>query len=165
MTQGQNGLIELIRDLSGTIADWTLENLLVVMKLAFEASNAFPAALLNLQGYDANIEGFNAVYAFATENDAVQSAAIFKDGEMLVERDPELDNWDIKVNFKDVDALWKLIFSGGTDIVESVLANDVQVYGNLNYLFKFGFMARDLKERLRAQLSDALLSVLLQVRL
>ena len=67
---------------------------------------------------------------------------------MLVEREPDLDNWDIKVTFKDVDALWKFIFSGGTDIIDSVLANDVQVYGNLNYLFKFGFMARDLKERL-----------------
>jgi formate--tetrahydrofolate ligase len=101
-----------------------------------------------LHGYDANIEYFNAFYAFATEKGAVRSAAIFKDGEMLVDRDPELDQWDIRVNFKNVDALWKFIFSGGTDIVESVLANDVQVYGNLNYLFKFGFMARDLKERL-----------------
>jgi hypothetical protein len=148
MTQGQNGLVELIEGLSGTIADWTLENLLIAMQLGFEASNAFPAALLGLQGYHANIEGFNAVYAFATENGVVQSAAIFRDGEMLVERNPELENWDIRVNFRDVDALWKTIFSGGTDIIDSVLANDVQVYGNLNYLFKFGFMARDLKERL-----------------
>ena len=81
MTHGQNGLVEFIGGLSGTIADWTLENLLIAMKLAFEASSGFPAALLGLQGYDANIAGFNAVYAFATENNAVQSAAIFKDGE------------------------------------------------------------------------------------
>ena len=148
MTHGQNGLVEFIGGLSGTIADWTLENLLIAMKLAFEASSGFPAALLGLQGYDTNIADFNAVYAFATENNAVQSAAIFKDGEMLVERDPDLANWDIKVTFKDVDALWKFIFSGGTDIIDSVLANDVQVYGNLNYLFKFGYMARVLKERL-----------------
>jgi hypothetical protein len=148
MTQRQYGLVALIESLSGSIADWTLENLLDAMKLAFEASNAFPAALLNLQGYHANIEGFNAVYAFATEDGAVRSAAMFKDGEMVVERDPDLDKWDIRVNFKDVDALWRFIFSGGSDIVDSVLANDVQVYGNLNYLFKFGFMARDLKERL-----------------
>lgn len=147
MTQGQNGLVELIGGLSGTIADWTLENLLIAMKLGFEASNAFPAALLGLQGYHANIEGFNAVYAFATEDGAVEAAAIFEDGEMLVEPTAP-DEWDIRVTFRDVDALWRSIFSGGTDIIDSVLANDVQVYGNLNYLFKFGFMARDLKERL-----------------
>jgi hypothetical protein len=144
MTQGHDELVELIGGLSGAIADWTLDNLLTVMSLAFKVSPYFP----KLHGYDANIEYFNAFYAFATEKGAVRSAAIFKDGEMLVDRDPELDQWDIRVNFKNVDALWKLIFSGGTDIVESVLANDVQVYGNLNYLFKFGFMARDLKERL-----------------
>jgi hypothetical protein len=144
MTQGQNELLELIGGLSKSIADWTLDNLLTAMSLAFKLSDYFP----KLQGYDANIEDFNAFYAFATEDGAVRSAAIFKNGEMSVDPDPELDKWDIRVNFKDVDALWRLIFSGGTDIVDSVLANDVQVYGNLNYLFKFGFMARDLKERL-----------------
>jgi hypothetical protein len=149
MTQGQNELVELIGRLSGAIADWTLDNLLTAMSLAFKVSNSFPAAFLNLQGYHANIEDFNAFYAFATEEGAVRSAAIFKNGEMSVDHDPELDKWDIRVNFKDVDALWKVIFSGGSDIADSVLDNDVQVYGNLNYLFKFGFMARDLKERLR----------------
>jgi hypothetical protein len=147
-------LIELIESLSETIADWTLENLLKAMSLAFQVSNAFPAVLLGLQGYHANIEGFDAVYAFATDDGDVQASAIFKGGEMTIETTTP-DQWDppqrrdIRVNFKDVDALWKLLFSGGEDIIDSVLANDVQVYGNLNYLFKFGFMAKDLKGRLR----------------
>ncbi|MGO9566333.1 MAG: hypothetical protein ACLP5H_02210 [Desulfomonilaceae bacterium] len=147
MTLGQKGLDELIGSWSGTIADCTLESLLTAMKLAFETSDAFPAALLGLKGYHANIDGFNAVYAFATENNDVQAAAIFEDGKMRVKTSAP-DKWDVMVVFKDVHALWKSIFSGGQDIIDSVLANDVQVYGNLNYLLKFGFMARDLKERL-----------------
>jgi hypothetical protein len=152
MTEEQKGLVEFIGDLSDKMADWTLEHLLTAMKLAFEASESFPAALLGLQGYHANIEDFNAVYAFATkdatEDDGVQTAAIFENGEMWIEETAP-DKWDVRVDFKNVPAFWKFIFSGGQDIVESLLDNDVEVYGNLNYLYKFGFMARDLKERLR----------------
>jgi|WetSurSiteA1Bulk_404760.scaffolds.fasta_scaffold34027_1 hypothetical protein len=152
MTREPNGLVEFIEGLSDKIADWTLEHLLTAMKLAFEASESFPAALFGLQGYHANIEDFNAVYAFATkdatEDDGVQTAAIFRNGEMSIQ--PIAPNtWDVRVDFKNVPAFWRFIFSGGQDIVESLLENDVEVYGNLNYLYKFGFMARDLKERLR----------------
>ncbi len=60
------------------MADWTLEHLLDAMKLAFDISSGG----LGLRGYHANIEGFNAVYAFATQDDAMQTAAVFKDGKM-----------------------------------------------------------------------------------
>jgi hypothetical protein len=147
MTLEKNLLDQVAGGLSGSIADWTLENLLNAMKLAFDASNSGLGSLVGLQGYHANIEGFNAVYAFATENNAVQAAAIFEDGKMRVKRQAP-NEWDIKVTFKNVEAFWKFIFSGGQDILDSLLANDVEVYGNVNYLYKFGFMARDLKDRL-----------------
>ena len=40
------------------------------------------------------------------------------------------------------------MFSRDQDILNSLLANDVEVDGNLNYVYKFGFMARDLGHRL-----------------
>lgn len=139
-------LIELVDILTGPIAGLTLESLLKGMSLAFYLSRNAPA-VLHLEGYHANIEGFEAVYAFATEEGPVHTTAAFKDGKMLVKGGTP-NKWDLRVNFKDVAAFWKFIFSGGKDIIESLLANDVQVYGNLNYLYKFGFMARDLMDRL-----------------
>jgi hypothetical protein len=147
MTLEKNEFGQIVGDLSGSIADWTLENLLNVMKLAFAASNSGLGPVFNLDGYHANIDGFNAVYAFATQDDKLQAAALFEDGKMRVKTFAP-NEWDIKVTFKTVDAFWKFIFSGGQDILDSLLANDVEVYGNVNYLYKFGFMARDLKERL-----------------
>ena len=40
------------------------------------------------------------------------------------------------------------LFSRDQDILDSLLANDVELDGNLNYIYKFGFMARDLGRRL-----------------
>jgi hypothetical protein len=42
------------------------------------------------------------------------------------------------------------IFSRDQDILNSILANQVEVDGNLNYIYKFGFMARDLAKRVGA---------------
>ncbi len=143
MTLDKIAMDAIIGDLSGSIADWTLENLLNVMKLAFKASSQG----LFLSGYHANIDGFNAVYAFATQDESMHTAAYFENGEMRVKGETP-SQWDVKVTFKDAKAFWKFLFSGGQDILDSLLANDVEVYGNLNYLYKFGFMAKDLKQRL-----------------
>jgi hypothetical protein len=40
------------------------------------------------------------------------------------------------------------LLSKNQDILDSVLANTVEVDGNLNYIYKFGFMVRDLIRRL-----------------
>lgn len=148
MTLLHTKLGQLIDDAGGSVADWTLESLLEVMSHAFEVSDdVLIAPLVGLEGYKANIEGFNAVYGFESKDNAVQAAAIFEDGKMVVQTDAP-SKWDLKVTFTDARAFWKFIFSGGQDILNSILANEVEVYGNLNYLYKFGFMARDLKGRL-----------------
>jgi hypothetical protein len=134
--------------LSGSIADWTLQNLLQVMKYALIVSDdPLLAPIVGLKGYSANIHGFNAVYGFESNDKTVNAAAVFKGGKMHVEENMP-DKWDLKVAFKDAQAFWDFIFSGGQDILKPILDNNVEVYGNLNYLYKFGFMARDLKDRL-----------------
>ncbi len=147
MTTDTVDLPKLIVALSDTITDWTLEDLLHVMRLAFDASDSIVGHALGLEGYDKNIEGFEAVYAFGTMKGDVRATAVFADGKMQVEESAP-DKWDLNVTFKDIDAFWRFIFSGGQDILESLLANDVELYGNVNHLYKFGFMARDLKARL-----------------
>jgi hypothetical protein len=123
--------------LTGGLADWTLEGLLHGMQLGFGLPTDFRD----------NIKGFQGVYVFGSKDGSVAASAVF-DHETMDVLEEALDNWDIKIVFKDERAFWKLIFSGGDDVLGAILENDVEVYGNLNYLYKFGYMAKDLVGRL-----------------
>lgn len=151
-----NQLQEMLNKLSGNIADWGLESLLKAMERAFEVSK-LPFVLLvfpRLKGFDHNLTGFEGGYLFRTKDGLVQASAVFADGQMDV-RSGEITDWDVKVEFQDVQAFWKFLFAGGNDILDSILKNDVEVHGNLNYLYKFGYMARDLQKRLKLRTSFA----------
>ena len=134
---------KLLKQLPGEVTDKFLELLLAGMDLAF----------LVWPGYSKNIEGFKGRYLFKTREieigtarPVVDAAVVFENGEMKVDREPEddPDTWDVRVTFKDAAALRDFLFSRDQDILNSLLANDVEVAGNLNYVNKFGFMARDL---------------------
>lgn len=136
----------LLKQLPGKATDKFLELLLEGMDLAFSV----------LPGYSKNIKNFRGRYLFKTKETetgtgrpVVDAAVIFKNGKMKVDRKPkdDPDKWDVRVTFKDADALRNFLFSRDQDILDSLLANDVEVDGNLNYVYKFGFMARDLGHR------------------
>ena len=136
---------KLLKQLPGEVTDKFLELLLGGMDLAF----------LVWPGYSKNIEGFKGRYLFKTreietDRPVVDAAVTFENGDMKVDREPEddPDKWDVRVTFKDAAALRDFMFSRDQDILNSLLANDVEVDGNLNYVYKFGFMARDLGHRL-----------------
>jgi hypothetical protein len=127
----------LRQELYGKVTDMFLELLLRGMDLVFCLS----------KGYRKNIKGFEGRYLFRTADHLVAVAATFKDDNMEVHEEP-IDDWNVRITFKDAAALNGFIFSRDQDILDSLLANDVEVDGNLNYLYKFGFMARDLGHRL-----------------
>lgn len=127
----------LIEEFLGTLTDKFLELLLKGMDLGFCLS----------KGYRKNIKGFEGQYLFRTADNLVAASATFKDGDMKVHEEA-IDDWDVRITFKDAAALRDFIFSKDQDILNSVLKNDVEVDGNLNYVYKFGFMARDLGRRL-----------------
>lgn len=149
-------LQDMLNRLSGNIADWGLETFLKIMKLAFEASKLSVVVLFfpRLKGFDKNLRGFEGGYVFASKDGTIQASAVFKDGQMEV-LDREIDDWDVKIQFEDAQAFWKFVFAQGNDILDSILRNDVEVYGNLNYLYKFGYMARDFEQRLKLMASFA----------
>jgi len=91
-----------------------------------------------------NIEGFNARYAFKSEDGKIAASAIFKNNKMQVLTD-EIKDTNITVIFKDGQALWKFLFSGDPDIFEFILQNKLRYTGNLNYILKFGYMATHLR--------------------
>ena len=127
----------LKEELGGKLTDKFLELLLRGMELSFCLS----------KGYRSNIAGFEGRYLLRTADNLVAASATFKDGDMDV-HEGEIEDWDVKVTFKDAAALRAYLFSRDQDILDSILANDVEVDGNLNYIYKFGFMARDLGRRL-----------------
>jgi hypothetical protein len=127
----------LRRQLYGKVTDKFLELLLRGMDLAFCLS----------KGYRKNIKNFKGRYLFRTADNTVETSATFRDGDMKVHVEG-IDDWDSKVTFKDATALMAFIFSRDQDILDSILKNEVEVDGNLNYIYKFGFMARDLSQRL-----------------
>ncbi len=127
----------LIEELYGKVTDKFLELLLQGMDLAFCLS----------KGYRKNIKNFKGRYLFRTVDNNVAASAIFRDGDMKV-YDEVIDEWDSRVTFKDAAALMAFIFSRDQDILDSLLKNEVEVDGNLNYIYKFGFMARDLSKRI-----------------
>lgn len=125
-----------------------LEILLKSMEVAFIVSKNYRK---NIKSYQKGIKDFEGRYIFdfmGGENNekSIITAVIFKNGKMSVSEN-NMENWDVKVTFRSADALNRFIFSRNQDIINSMLKNDVAVYGNLNYVYRFGFLAKDLIRR------------------
>lgn len=138
-------LDDLIDAAQAAIADKSLESLLHAMDLAFELSQWH----LILEGYYSNIENFEGKYDFEA-GDGVRVGVVFGGGEMTVYHEGVHD-WNAKISFISGEALMRFLLSRNHDVLDSVLQNEVQVEGNLNYVYKFGFMAKDLMHRLKLE--------------
>lgn len=98
-----------------------------------------------------NIEGFEGRYLFKSRDGKITVAAIFENGRMNV-KEKEIGDTDITVSFISSKALRDFIFSPKPDILGSILRQDVVVDGNLNYMYKFAYMAKHLQLLLTGQL-------------
>ncbi|MBZ5552815.1 MAG: hypothetical protein LAO21_08860 [Acidobacteriia bacterium] len=127
----------LADQLCGKVTDDFMELLLRGMELSFCLS----------KGYRENIRGFEGTYVFRTDDGKVGCTAVFHDGEMAVDSGVRTP-YEVRVSFKDPKALWRFLLAENQDILDSILANEVEVDGNLNYIYRFGFLARDLQHRL-----------------
>lgn len=88
-----------------------------------------------------NIKNFNARYTFKSQDDTIKVSAIFKGGKMKV-IEKELPDTNITIIFKDGRALWEFLMSGNPDVFSFILDNKLSYQGNLNYVMKFGYMAK-----------------------
>jgi formate C-acetyltransferase len=96
------------------------------------------------QDFRRNIADFTGRYQFASKDGLVQIAVLFQNGRMQVEK-KKIDRPDITVTFRDGGTLLKFILSPRPDILGSMLRHDVETEGNLNYLYRLGYMARQLQ--------------------
>lgn len=91
-----------------------------------------------------NIEGFNGRYQFKSKDGHINVAALFADNRLEV-REDDISNPDITIYFKDGKALMSYLLTPKPDILGSILHQEVSLDGNLNYLYKFAFMAKRLQ--------------------
>ncbi len=95
-------------------------------------------------GFRKNIEQFTGRYQFRSKDGRITVAALFADNRLEV-RQEEIDNPDITILFKDGKALMGYLLTPKPDILGSMLRQEVSLDGNLNYLYKFAFMAKRLQ--------------------
>ncbi len=116
------------------VAEDFLQTLLTVMACIF----AFD------MDYRKNIKNFEGRYQFNDVEGDLTVAAVFKDGYMRV-YDKTIPDPHITVTFRNGGALLNFLFSPEQDILGAMLRHDVQTNGNLNYLYRFGFLAKQLQ--------------------
>ena len=91
-----------------------------------------------------NIAGFNGRYQFKSKDGCITVAALFGNNRLEV-REEDILYPDITVLFKDGKALMGYLLTPKPDILGSMLRQEVSLDGNLNYLYKFAFMAKRLQ--------------------
>jgi len=131
-------------DLDGSVSDKTLEGLLTAMELGFRF----------VPHWGERIRGFSGTLVFAARSASdprrkpVQATAIFDGGRMTVLHEAA-DSCDARVTFSSPEALFSFIMSRSHDIVEALLTNSVETEGNLNYVYRFGFLVTEMTRWMR----------------
>ncbi len=98
-------------------------------------------------GYRKNVAGFSGVYVFCAGKGKISDTVTFRDGHME-RKEGAAPNADARIQFRDAKALWSFLLSENQDILDCILQDSVDVDGNLNYVYRFGFLAKDLMRRL-----------------
>jgi formate C-acetyltransferase len=103
------------------------------------------------QEYHKNIEKFKGTYRFQDQKRNIETVVSFADGEMRINphNPPPAD---LTVTFQDGDCLRNFLLPSSTpkrdflkkDIMKSILNHEITVEGNLNLLYKFGYLANHL---------------------
>jgi hypothetical protein len=111
-----------------------LELLLNMMRLTFQFDEKFRR----------NIDGFQGRYLFRRQDGQVTVSTEFANGDMHLGKDP-IPAPNLTLTFRDDKALMGLLLAPKPDILGAMLRQDVTLEGNLNYLYKFAYMAKRLQ--------------------
>lgn len=124
-----------------------------------EAVEEFLVLLLSLmsltlfvdENYRKNIRKFRGKYLFKTKDKGISVRAVFGPHpifryDRLSVREGGLENPDLTVTFKNARALMNYLLSPRRDILGSLLRNEVTLSGNMNYIYKLGFMSSQLQQ-------------------
>lgn len=131
-------LTRRLRDcIEANSTECVLEALMQLMSIMFVLDKPFRK----------NIEGFKGTYRIQDHDGGVDISIRFADNKMTWQK-KAIANPNIDVDFADSKAICSFLFSQNPDILDFVLHNKVSYTGNLNYLFKFAYMAKHLQLKL-----------------
>lgn len=102
------------------------------------------AVLLLNSDFRRNIAGFKARYQFRSSDGTITVAAVF-DRSTLNVSEEIIDNPNISITFSDGKALMNYLLSPKPDVLGSMLRQEVRLDGNLNYLYRFAYLAKRLQ--------------------
>jgi hypothetical protein len=122
------------RSFTSEVAEEFLQTLLTLMQIVFVVN----------QDYRQNLKNFQGKYQFCSKDGEVTIAVVFQNNRMDV-MEKKIDDANITITFRDGKTLLNFIIAPRQDILGSMLRHDVVTEGNLNYLYKFGFMAKQLQ--------------------
>lgn len=118
--------------------DDLLDLLLFAMEICF---------ILDRSYRETNLNGFTGTYVFTAAGGPIGGTARFENGRMHASAEPSSD-YTVRVRFKTPVALRNFLFADSPDVLDALLEDQVELDGNLNYIYKFGFMVKDLERRL-----------------
>lgn len=124
---------EFMRGIEGEVAETIVEVLLSLMKLRFMVDPS----------YRKNIENFKGRYQLKDKDHELTVFVKFDNGKMDFKEKVTKDA-NVTCTFKDGKSLINFLLSKDRDILRGLLNNEITVTGNLNYMYKFGFMANHL---------------------
>lgn len=138
----KRGFLKLIEaeKIEAELAEEFFKTLLLLMKFSFLVDRKF-------RSY---IEDFLGIIEFRSKDGEIRVLAIFKNSALKVkEQEPQEigETPNVIVNFKDHISLMNFLLpkGGKRDILRSLLNNEVILKGNLNYIYRFGFLANHLQ--------------------
>jgi len=101
--------------------------------------------------YRKNIENFKGRYQFRSRDGGITVLVEFDNGKMDI-KETLSEDVNITVIFKDGRSLMNFLLSQNRDVLRGFLNNEIIVNGNLNYIYKFAFMANHLQLELTGNL-------------
>jgi hypothetical protein len=135
----ENAVKKFLGSVEAETAETILEGLLLFMKTRFMID-----PIIIGSNFRENIDGFEAKYQFCSKSGDINVLLEFHDGKMDWEESPSQDV-NASLEFKDGHALVNYLFNylvlQDRDFLKSMTKNEIKVSGNLNYLYKFLFMA------------------------
>jgi hypothetical protein len=132
---------QLLERLASEATEDVLMLLLDGMELAF---------LLDPQ-FRKNLKDFNARYLLVTKSGDFHVAVICEKNRMSAYK-KRIDNCNVQVVFSDYKSIIDLLTHPDPDILDLMLAQKLDFTGNLNYIYKFGYLARHLLHNLQTAL-------------
>jgi hypothetical protein len=102
-------------------------------------------------GFWKHLKGFKMQYQFATDLDPSFNVALICRHRWMSVREEWLGPPNVRIDFRDWRAVIDLLTHPEADLVNEMLNQRIRVTGNLNYVFKLGYMLRHLLKALKIE--------------